>query len=187
MEKPFLMLVEDVFHLSRGGLVMATGRIERGLVRKGDRVELIGFGSDALAHVTDIDVGGLRVDEAGAGTNIGLLLPGAVAGAVERGQVLAAPGSIGAHTAFTADITMLPKEQGGTDVLTGEGLHVHVLAAAVRGVVTLPRETGALRPLHIGTATITLERPVALEEGRSFAVRRHGRAVGSGAVTRLLP
>ncbi|MFE3788088.1 EF-Tu/IF-2/RF-3 family GTPase [Streptomyces goshikiensis] len=187
MEKPFLMLVEDVFSPRRQGrLVMPTGRIERGRIRKGDAVELVGFGGDVLAHVTDIDVSRLRVNEASAGMNVGLLLPGAMAGAVERGQILAEPGSIGAYVAFAADITLLPEEQGGTEVLTGESLDFYIRAATVRGVVTLPRETDALRPLHEGAVTVTLERSVALEDGQSFAFRLHGRAVGSGTVTQLL-
>ncbi|MFD4247572.1 EF-Tu/IF-2/RF-3 family GTPase [Streptomyces sp. NPDC058525] len=180
------MLVEDVFFPRQGRLVMATGRIERGRVRKGDAVELVGFGGDALAHVTDIDMSGLRVDEASAGMNVGLLLPGPTAGAMERGQVLAAPGSIGAHIAFAADITLLPEEQGGAEVLTGESLDFYVRATAVRGMVTLSPETDALHPVHLGTVTVKLERPVALEEGQSFAFRLHGRAAGSGMVTQLL-
>ncbi|MFF2078356.1 EF-Tu/IF-2/RF-3 family GTPase [Kitasatospora sp. NPDC058162] len=186
VEKPFLMLVEDVIVPRQGRLVMPTGRIERGRVRKGDAVELVGFGARALAHVTGIDAGSRLVDEASAGMNVGLLLPGAMAGAVERGQILAAPGSIGARVAFAADITPLPKEQGGVEVLTGESLHFYIRVAAVRGVVTLPRETDVLQPLHMSAATVTLERPVALEEGQSFAFRLRGRAAGSGNVTRLL-
>ncbi|MCC2280498.1 hypothetical protein LKL35_34580 [Streptomyces sp. ET3-23] len=186
VEKPFLMLVEDVFIPRQGRLVMPTGRIERGRVCKGDAVELVGFGAHALAHVTDIDVSSRLVNEASAGMNVGLLLPGAMAGAVKRGQILAAPGSIGARVAFAADITMLPEEQGGAEVLTGESLDFYIRAAAVRGVVTLPHETDALQPLQMSAATVTLERPLALEEGQSFAFRLHGRAAGSGTVTQLL-
>ncbi|MEU9465831.1 EF-Tu/IF-2/RF-3 family GTPase [Streptomyces avermitilis] len=185
-EKPFLMYVEDVHCLNQGRVLMLTGRIARGRVRKGDDVELVGFHSSPVAHVTDIDAGKLRVDEARAGMNVGLLLRGAPAGAAERGQVLATPGSIEAHGGFAADITVLPEHQGGAEVLTGGRLHFHMHAADVWGVVRLSHDTDVLRPLHQGAVTVTLERPVALEEGQSFAFRHHGRAAGSGTVTRLL-
>ncbi len=181
-EKPFLMPVEDVFR--RGGLVMPTGRIERGRVREGDEVALVGFGG-ATAHVTGIDAGERPMGEACAGMNVGLLLRGVVAEAFVRGKVLAAPGSIDAHAGFAADITLLSEEHGGAEVRTGQRLQCHIRAAVVSGVVTSTEDTDALRPLHKGAVTVTLEQPVALEEGQSFAFRLHGRAAGSGTVTRL--
>ncbi|GHB54034.1 hypothetical protein GCM10010377_51290 [Streptomyces viridiviolaceus] len=184
-QKPFLMAVEDVFSSNRGRIVRATGRIERGRICTGDGVEIVGFGGDAVVRVTGVDGCGPRAGEALAGMNVGLLLPSAAAGAVVRGQVLAAPGSIGAHVAFGADVALLTEDQGGSEVRTGEGLDFCVRAGAVRGVVTLPPGTDALQPLHMAAVTVTLERPVALEVGQSFAVRHRGRAAGSGTVTRL--
>ncbi|MFG2711970.1 EF-Tu/IF-2/RF-3 family GTPase [Streptomyces goshikiensis] len=163
---------------------MATGRIERGRVGKGDEVELVGF-RGAIARVTGIDAGKLPSDEACAGMNVGLLLRGAAAGVVERGQVLAAPGSIDAHVGFAADISLLSEAHGAGEVRTGERLQFHIRTAVVLGVVTLSQETDALQPLHKGAVTVTLEQPVALEEGQSFAFRHHGRAAGSVIVTRL--
>jgi elongation factor Tu len=170
-------------------VVQVTGRIERGRVRTADEVEIVG-GSEgcSLTRVTGIEACRRQpVEEATAGMNVGLLLPGAAAGAVERGHVLAAPGSITVHSAFVADIAPLSEEQGGSEVLTGDVLDCHIHAGAVKGTVTLPGELDALRPLHMAAVTLTLERPVALEAGRSFAFRHRGRAAGSGTVTRLLP
>ncbi|MFF4602612.1 EF-Tu/IF-2/RF-3 family GTPase [Streptomyces sp. NPDC001339] len=194
VEKPFLMCVEDVFHLNQGRLVMPTGRIERGRVRRGDDVEIVGFGSCAVTHVTDIETGRLRVgepirrrvDEASAGMHVGLLLPGAAAGAIERGVVLAAPRSIEAYSGFAADIALLSEEEGGAEIRTGDCLCFYIRAAAVCGAVTLPRGTDVLHPLHQGAVTVMLEQPVALEEGHSFPFRYRGRAAGSGTVTQLL-
>ncbi|MEV6653987.1 EF-Tu/IF-2/RF-3 family GTPase [Streptomyces sp. NPDC051219] len=186
-EKPFLLVVEDVFCLNQGRVVRATGRIERGRVCTADDVEIVGFGGGAITRVTGIDGCELRVEEAVAGMNVGLLLPGAAAGAVKRGQVLAAPGSIGAHVAFSADVALLPEDQGGAEVRTGEGLDFYIRAGAVRGIVTLPLGMDALQPLHKAAVTVTLERPAALEDGQSLIVRHHGRAAGSGTGTRLLP
>ncbi|KWT58190.1 hypothetical protein ADL21_30850 [Streptomyces albus subsp. albus] len=180
------MPVEDVFSLNQGRLVMLTGRVERGRVRTGDEVESVGFEGGGTAHVVGIDAQRVRVGEAGAGMNAGLLLHGAEAGEAERGQVLAAPGSIAAHTVFAADIALLSEEEGAAEVRTGGSLAFYVRAAAVRGVVTLPHGMDALRPLHTATVTVALERPVALEESQPFAFRQHGRAAGSGTVTRLL-
>ncbi|MEU8889429.1 hypothetical protein [Streptomyces sp. NPDC048442] len=106
-------------------------------------------------------------------------------GRVERGQVLVAPGSVDAQVGFAADISLLAEEHGAVEVRTGERLRFHIRTAAVWGVVALPHDSGVLRPLHLGAVTVTLEQPVALEEGQSFALRHRGRAVGSGTVTRL--
>ncbi|WP_269858186.1 EF-Tu/IF-2/RF-3 family GTPase [Streptomyces sp. RPT161] len=186
VETPFLMVVEDVFRLNQGRVIMATGPIERGRVRTGDEVATVGFHGGAIACVTGIEAFRLRVEEASAGMNVALLLPGATAGAVERGQVLAAPGSVDAHTAFGADIALLSEEQGGGEVRTGERLDFYIRAGGVKGVVALPRKMDALQPLHQAAVRVTLDRPVALEPGQSFAFRLHGRAAGSGTVTQLL-
>ncbi|CAL9581777.1 Elongation factor Tu [Streptomyces sp. enrichment culture] len=182
------MVVEDVFSLHQDRVVRATGRIERGRVRAADELEIVGSGDCSITRVTGIEACPPRspLDEATAGMNAALLLPG-TAGTVERGHVLAAPGSVAAHTAFVADIALLPEEQGGTELSTGDTLDFHIHAGAVRGTVTLPARLDALRPLHTAAVTVTLEHPVALENGRPFAFRHHGRAAGSGTVTRLLP
>ncbi|WP_406473138.1 EF-Tu/IF-2/RF-3 family GTPase [Streptomyces platensis] len=185
-EAPFLLVVEDFFPLNQGRLVRVTGRMERGRVRTADEVQIVGFGAGAITRVSRIDGGRQRVDEAYTGMNVGLLLPGAMTEVIERGQVLAAPGSIGAHIDFDADIVLLPEDQGGSELRTGGSLDFYIHAGAVRGTVTLPHGMHTLHPLHTATATVTLERPVALERGRSFAFRHHGRAGGSGTVTRLL-
>ncbi|MFJ1967509.1 EF-Tu/IF-2/RF-3 family GTPase [Streptomyces sp. NPDC087903] len=179
------MSVEDVFSLRQGRVVMLAGRIERGRVRCGDEVEIVGLGGGATAHVAGIEEGRAPVDEAIAGMNVGVLLRDIAADAVARGQVLAAPGSIAAHTAFTADLTLWSEEQGGADVVSGDRLRFHTRAAAVWGIVVLPHGIEVVRPLHGGEVTVTLEEPVALEHGRQFAFRHHSRAAGSGTVTRL--
>ncbi|MFD7669110.1 EF-Tu/IF-2/RF-3 family GTPase [Streptomyces sp. NPDC059788] len=186
VEQPFLMPVTDVFGREQGRAVLVTGAVERGRIRAGDEVEFVGLGGDAGAVVAEIEVGGRRVDEAGADTRVGLLLRGAATGTAEAGQVLAAPDSIDAWTGFTADVTLLSEEQGGAEVRTGRRLQFHLRSAVVPGVVTLPPGTDVLHPLHTGTLTAVLERPVALEPGHFFAYRRHGRAAGTGTVTRLL-
>ncbi|WP_338069037.1 EF-Tu/IF-2/RF-3 family GTPase [Streptomyces populi] len=188
------MSVEDVFHPRRnrsaprrGRLVIATGRIERGRIRRGDPVEIVGLGADLTTTVADIDHFRVPVAEAGADMNVGVLLPGTVpvALALERGQVLATPGSVSARACFTADIDVLSEEHGGTEIRSGDRLQFHVRSAAVPGTVTLPEGTDVIRPLHRAEATVTLEQAVVLEEGRLFAFRHHGRAAGSGTVTRL--
>ncbi|MFF9868220.1 hypothetical protein ACF1G0_22935 [Streptomyces sp. NPDC013953] len=185
-EKPFLMAVEDVFVRNQGRAVLACGRIERGRVRTADEVEIVGFAGGPVIRITGVDGCRPQDGEARAGMHAGLLLPGTVAGAIERGQVLAAPGSIGAHAVFAADIALLPEHQGGAEVLSGDHLHFHVRAGAVKGLVTLPDGMEVLRASHMAAVTVRLERPLALESGWVFAFRHHGRAAGSGTVTRLL-
>ncbi|MFF3329719.1 EF-Tu/IF-2/RF-3 family GTPase [Streptomyces sp. NPDC002888] len=181
------MPVEDVFRLNQGRIVMAAGQIERGRVRRGDEVEFVGFGAHAIACVAGIDASRQRLDEASAGMNVGLLVSGAAAGTVERGQVLAAPGSISAYVAFAAEIALLSEEQGGADVHTGAVLDFYIRSGGVRGVVTLlSHGVDTLQPLHMAAVSVMLERPVALEIGQSFPFRHLGRAAGSGTVTRLL-
>ncbi|MFJ3213520.1 EF-Tu/IF-2/RF-3 family GTPase [Streptomyces flaveolus] len=178
------MSVEDVFSLQQGRIVMLTGRIERGRVRTGDEVEIVGLEGGVTASVAGIDASRIRIDEARADMHVGILLQGIPADAVERGQVLAAPGSISAHACFTADIALLPEEQGGTDVTSGDRLRFHTRTAAVWGTVAL-HGVDVVRPLHRAEVTVTLEQSVAMEEAQAFAFRHHGRAAGSGTVLRL--
>ncbi|MFJ7152888.1 hypothetical protein ACIQVT_32625 [Streptomyces sp. NPDC100445] len=186
VERPFLMVVEDVFPARRGA-VMVTGRVERGRVREREPVEIVGPAGrpTAAAVVAGIEGNGVWIAEAGAELNVGVALDGVAAADVARGQVLAAPGSIAAHRHFTADIAVLSAEQGGADVFSGDRLRVHVRAAAVQGTVTLPEGTDVVRPVHAAAVTPALEEAVALEVGQSFAFRHHGRAAGSGTVTGL--
>ncbi|MFF9627114.1 EF-Tu/IF-2/RF-3 family GTPase [Streptomyces griseosporeus] len=182
---PLLMAVGDVFPLRQGRLVMAAGWIERGAVRTGDEVEIVGSGAGAggTAVVTGIDAHGTRVPEARAGRTVGLLLPGVTA--VRRGHVLAAPGTIGAHAGCTAEIDLLSEDEGGADVRSGETLVLHVRTDVVPGTVHLLSGPGVLPPLHRATVRIALEHPVPLEPGHRFAFRHHGRAAGTGTVLRL--
>jgi elongation factor Tu len=184
-EKPFLMPVEDVFRLQQGRVLMVTGRIERGQVRKGDTVEIIGLGGSATALIADIEQHQVPVGEASTDMNVGLLLRGVASDAVERGQVLATPGSASAHVDFTADITLLSEEQGSVDIVSGDRLRFHTRTAAVWATVTLPEGADTVRPLQGAEVVVALEEPVALEAGQSFAFRHHGRAAGSGTVTQL--
>ncbi|WP_030983202.1 hypothetical protein, partial [Streptomyces sp. NRRL S-1813] len=186
VEEPFLMPVSDVVPLRQGRAVMFTGAIERGHVHTGDTVEFVGLGNSGCALVTEIDARGTRVDEAGVGRNVGLVLRGVEAGGGKQGQVLAAPGSVGAHAHFTAEIELLPEDEGGRDVVTGSRLIFYAYTAALRGTVTLPQGLDTLRPHGSATVTVALDKPLALEEGRPFAFRHYGRAAGSGIVTRLL-
>ncbi|MET7597044.1 hypothetical protein ACWERY_34130 [Streptomyces sp. NPDC004082] len=186
MSRPFLMRVEDIFPLHQGRTVMVTGGTERGSVRGGDEVEIVGFGTARIVRVIGIRLGARHVEEARAGSNPGLLLPGPVASALERGQVLATPGSIGAHAAFTAEIALLPEAQGGTDLSTGGVLWCHLGAASLPGTVPLPAGLDTLSPLHLAPVTVRLERAVPLEAGQRFAFRLRGRAAGAGTVTGLL-
>ncbi|MEU9105665.1 hypothetical protein AB0D54_15045 [Streptomyces xanthophaeus] len=185
VEEAFLMALEDVFRLHQGRAVMVTGRIERGLVRQGDLVEIVGSDCTVTALVAGIEQCRVRIGAASAGMNVGVLLDGAVADAVGRGQVLATPGSIRARGCFTADITLLSEEQGGVDVVSGDRLQFHTRAAAVCGTVTLPGGADVVRPLHGAEVVVALDEAVALEVGQSFAVRARGRAAGSGTVIRL--
>ncbi|MEV8551048.1 EF-Tu/IF-2/RF-3 family GTPase [Streptomyces glaucescens] len=180
------MTVEDVFLLHQGRLVLASGRIERGRVRRGDEVTSVGSGPGTTARVAGIRDGRHAVAEARAGTNAALLLPGAVTGGVARGHVLAAPGSIRAYGVFDAEIALSAQDEGGGEVRTGDALTCYLRAAGAEGVVTLPPGLDVLPPLHLATVRITLGRPVALEPGHRFPFRRHGRAAGCGTVTRLL-
>ncbi len=178
-----LFVVEGRFALNQGRAVLVTGRIERGRDRSGDVVEILGSGGGGIVRVADVESGERRLDEASAGMNVGLRLPGAAA--VERGDVLAAPGTIGAHQSFDAEIAVLPEDQGGSELLTGDRLSFYLRADAVQGAVSLPEGVDALQPVHAAMVTVTLEGAVALEVGQRFAFRHRGRAAGSGTVILL--
>ncbi|MER7759847.1 hypothetical protein [Streptomyces sp. NPDC097619] len=176
------MPVEDVFDRGWGRGVLVTGLVERGRVRGGDTVAVVGGDGDAVVVIGAVETGDGPVLEASAGTSISVLLPGGTA--VHRVQVLASPGSIEAHRAFTAEITLLPEEDGGSVVRVGTEALVHLRTALASGTV-LPASGTELRPGASGRVAFTLDRPVALEKGQRVAIRLRGRAAGSGTVTRL--
>ncbi|MFF0739491.1 hypothetical protein ACFYVL_03735 [Streptomyces sp. NPDC004111] len=182
----FLLPVSDVLPRWRGRDVLVAGCVERGRVRPGDDVEFVGYGRRTSARVGDIVLLRERVAEASTGMSVGLLFPGAVAGLVEPGQVVAAPGAVGAHLSFAADLALLSEEHGATELRTGDGLGFHLRTAVARGTVVLPRGTDVLHPLHTAVVTVVLERPLVLEPGQVFAFRQRGRAAGSGTVRRIL-
>ncbi|MBX6331833.1 MAG: elongation factor Tu [Gemmatimonadaceae bacterium] len=187
MDKPFLMPVEDVFSITGRGTV-ATGRIERGKVKVGDEVELVGFGSEKKTVVTGVEMFRKLLDEGVAGDNVGLLLRGVDKNEIERGMVLAKPGSITPHTKFEAEVYVLTKEEGGrhTPFFNGYRPQFYFRTTDVTGTVQLPQGTEMVMPGDNIQMTIELVSPIAMEEQLRFAIREGGRTVGAGVVTKIL-
>jgi elongation factor Tu len=188
VDKPFLMPVEDVFTITGRGTV-ATGRIERGKVKVGDEVEIVGLAPETRKTVvTGVEMHRKTLQEGIAGDNVGLLLRGVSREEVERGQVLAKPGSITPHTKFEASVYVLKKEEGGrhTAFFTGYRPQFYFRTTDVTGVVRLPPGVEMVMPGDNVTFTVELIKPVALEEGLRFAIREGGRTVGAGVVTKIL-
>ena len=186
--KPFMMPVEDVFSITGRGTV-ATGRVERGQVKVGDVVEIVGLRDEPLSTtVTGVEMFRKLLDYAEAGDNIGALLRGIAREDVERGQVLAAPKSITPHTKFTADVYVLSKEEGGrhTPFFSNYRPQFYFRTTDVTGVVTLPEGTEMVMPGDNVTMTVELISPIAIETGTRFSVREGGRTVGSGVVTEII-
>ncbi|MEY9842267.1 elongation factor Tu [Streptacidiphilus sp. EB103A] len=190
-DAPFLLPVENVLTITGRGTVV-TGAVERGRVRMGDRVEVLGLGGEQLTSVvTGVETFGRTMEAAEAGDNVALLLRGVQRGQVRRGQVVAAPGSISTHTRFTARVYLLGTAEGGrrTPVTSGYRPQFYLRTGDVVGDVTLGgvhQETGVARPGETVELTVELGRPVPLEPGLGFAVREGGRTVGAGNVTALL-
>jgi elongation factor Tu len=184
-EAPFLLPVEDVFSRRGGRAALVTGRIERGSVGVGDEVETVGHGPRGILTVAAVEAFGRPIGRAMTGMNVGLLFD--VAEPTRRGQVLAAPGSTGAHARFTADLTLLPEADGGAEVHDGDRLQLHLRADSLLGTVSLAPGTHVLLPCHGGPVTVTLELPVPLEAGQTFPFRHHRRAAGRGTVTAVPP
>jgi elongation factor Tu len=186
-EKPFLMPVEDVFTITGRGTV-ATGRVERGKVKVGDEIEIIGL-SDARRKsvVTGVEMFRKLLDSAQAGDNIGALLRGVERKDIERGQVLAKPGSVNPHTNFSAQVYVLTKEEGGRHkpFFTGYRPQFYFRTTDVTGVITLPEGTEMVMPGDNITVSVELISPIAIEEGTRFAIREGGRTVGAGAVASI--
>ncbi len=187
LDKPFLMPVEDVFSITGRGTV-ATGRIERGKVKVGDEVEIVGLKAPRKTVVTGVEMFHKQLQEGQAGDNVGILLRGIEKTQVERGQVLAVPGSVKAHTQFEAEVYVLTKEEGGrhTPFFSGYKPQFYIRTADVTGSVTLPEGVEMVMPGDNVKMTVELLEPVALESGLRFAIREGGRTVGAGVITKVL-
>jgi elongation factor Tu len=187
-DKPFLMPVEDVFSITGRGTV-ATGRVDRGVLKVSDEVEIIGLTEERRkVVVTGVEMFRKLLDQAEAGDNIGALLRGVQRTEIERGQVLCAPGSINPHTKFTAEVYVLKKEEGGrhTPFFNGYRPQFYFRTTDVTGDLLLPEGVEMVMPGDNVTMTITLITPIAIEEGLRFAIREGGRTVGSGVVTSII-
>ncbi|HEX9057858.1 MAG TPA: elongation factor Tu, partial [Ktedonobacterales bacterium] len=187
IDQPFLMPIEDVFSIKGRGTVV-TGRIERGLVKVGESVEIVGFTAQARAvTVTGVEMFLKILDQGEAGDNVGCLLRGVERNEVERGQVLAKPGSIKPHTRFAAQVYVLSKEEGGrhTPFFNGYRPQFYIRTTDVTGAIGLPEGVEMIMPGDNITMQVELITPVALEEGSRFAIREGGRTVGAGVVTQV--
>ncbi|WP_374016391.1 elongation factor Tu [Paenibacillus thiaminolyticus] len=187
-EKPFLMPVEDVFSITGRGTV-ATGRVERGTVKVGDEIEIVGIQEETKKSVvTGVEMFRKLLDSAQAGDNIGALLRGVDRNQIERGQVLAKPGSVKPHTEFTAQVYVLTKEEGGRHkpFFTGYRPQFYFRTTDVTGIIDLPEGTEMVMPGDNITVTVNLIAPIAIEEGTRFAIREGGRTVGAGAVASII-
>jgi len=186
-DKPFLMPVEDVFTITGRGTV-ATGRVERGVIKVGDEVEIVGLAeAPRKTVVTGVEMFRKLLDQAQAGDNIGALLRGVDRKEIERGQVLAKPGSINPHTKFTGEVYILSKEEGGrhTPFFQGYRPQFYFRTTDVTGVVTLPEGVEMVMPGDNVKIDVELITPIAIEEGLRFAIREGGRTVGAGVVTAI--
>lgn len=187
LDKPFLMPVEDVFSIKGRGTV-ATGRIERGKIKVGEEVELVGIKETKKSVVTGVEMFRKTLDEGQAGDNVGILLRGIEKDQVERGQVLAKPGSITPHTEFEAEVYILTKEEGGrhSPFFTGYRPQFYVRTTDVTGEIALPSGVEMVMPGDNAKMTVKLIQPVAMEQGFRFAIREGGKTVGAGAITKIL-
>src|SRR6266511_742054 len=187
VDKPFQMPVEDVFSITGRGTV-ATGRIDKGKVKVGDEVEMVGFGTDKKTVVTGVEMFRKLLDDGQAGDNVGLLLRGIEKDQIERGMVLAKPGSIKPHTQFEAEVYVLTKEEGGrhTPFFKGYRPQFYFRTTDVTGSEELPGGVEMVMPGDNTKMTIELITPIAMEEQLRFAIREGGRTVGAGVVTKIL-
>jgi elongation factor Tu len=187
LDKPFLMPVEDVFSITGRGTV-ATGRIESGIVKTGDTVEIVGIKATTSTVVTGVEMFKKNLDQGQAGDNAGCLLRGTKREDIERGQVLCKPGSITPHTKYKAEVYVLKKEEGGrhTPFFTGYRPQFYFRTTDVTGVANLPEGTEMVMPGDNVTMEIELIQPIAMDQGLRFAIREGGRTVGSGVVTEIV-
>ena len=186
-DKPFLMPVEDVFTITGRGTV-ATGRVERGTVKVGDTVEIVGMNSKLSTVITGVEMFRKMLDQAQAGDNVGLLLRGVQRNEIERGQVLCKPASIKPHTHFTSEVYVLKKEEGGrhTPFFNGYRPQFYFRTTDVTGTIELPEGVEMVMPGDNVRMTIKLITPIAIEQGLRFAIREGGRTVGSGVVSSII-
>jgi elongation factor Tu len=186
LDKPFLMPVEDVFGIKGRGTVV-TGRIERGIVKTGEEVEIVGIIETRKTTVTGVEMFKKLLDEGQAGDNVGCLLRGIERDDVQRGQVLAKPGSVKPHTKFDAQVYVLSKEEGGrhTPFFNNYRPQFYVRTTDVTGAIKLPEGTEMVMPGDNIVMSVELIQPVAIEEGLRFAIREGGRTVGAGVVTKI--
>jgi elongation factor Tu len=187
LDKPFLLAVEDVFSIKGRGTV-ATGRIERGKIKVGDEVDIIGFGANKKSVVTGVEMFRKLVDEGQAGDNVGVLLRGIEKNDIERGQVIAKPGSLTPHKKFNGQMYVLKKEEGGrhTPFFTNYRPQFYIRTTDVTGTVQLPEDVKMVMPGDNVAVVVELITPVALEEQMRFAIREGGKTVGAGVVTKIL-
>ncbi|HWY79989.1 MAG TPA: elongation factor Tu [Candidatus Sulfotelmatobacter sp.] len=187
LDKPFLMPVEDVFSIKGRGTVV-TGRIERGVVKVNETIEVVGLDKNKTSVVTGVEMFKKQLDEGQAGDNVGLLLRGLEKSDVERGQVIAKPGSITPHTEFEAEAYVLTKEEGGrhTPFFKGYRPQFYIRTTDVTGNVTLPDGVEMVMPGDTTKMTVKLIVPVALEEGLRYAIREGGKTVGAGVITKII-
>ncbi|MBD8500619.1 elongation factor Tu [Paenibacillus arenosi] len=187
-DKPFLMPVEDVFSITGRGTV-ATGRVERGTIKVGDEIEIVGIQEETRKSVvTGVEMFRKLLDSAQAGDNVGALLRGVDRNNIERGQVLVKPGTVKPHTVFSAQVYVLTKEEGGRHkpFFTGYRPQFYFRTTDVTGVIDLPEGTEMVMPGDNITVTVNLINPIAIEEGTRFAIREGGRTVGAGAVATII-
>jgi elongation factor Tu len=187
IDKPFLMPVEDVFSISGRGTVV-TGRVERGIVKVGDEIEIVGIKPTVKTICTGVEMFRKLLDQGQAGDNIGALLRGTKREEVERGQVLAKPGSITPHTKFTAEVYVLSKDEGGrhTPFFNGYRPQFYFRTTDVTGSIDLPAGVEMVMPGDNISMTVALIAPIAMEEGLRFAIREGGRTVGAGVVAKII-
>jgi elongation factor Tu len=185
-EKPFLMSIEDVFSITGRGTVV-TGRVEQGILKKMEEVEIVGLKATTKTVATDLEMFRKLLDEVQAGDNVGVLLRGIDKDDVQRGQVLAKPGSITPHTEFSAQTYVLGKDEGGrhTPLFTGYQPQFYFRTTDVTGQISLPEGTEMVMPGDNIEMSVVLEKPIAMEEGLRFAIREGGRTVGAGRVVKI--
>jgi elongation factor Tu len=187
IDKPFLMPIEDVFSISGRGTVV-TGRVERGIVKVGEEVEIVGIRPTSKTTVTGVEMFRKLLDQGQAGDNIGALLRGIERDGIERGQVLAKPGSVTPHTVFVAEAYILTKEEGGrhTPFFANYRPQFYFRTTDVTGIVKLPEGTEMVMPGDNISVEVELIVPIAMEEKLRFAIREGGRTVGAGVVAKIL-
>jgi elongation factor Tu len=186
LDKPFMMAVEDVFSIKGRGTV-ATGRIEQGVVKVNDEIEIVGIKDTSKTVVTGVEMFKKSLDQGQAGDNVGLLLRGIEREQIERGQVLAKPGSITPHTEFDAEVYVLTKDEGGrhTPFFKGYKPQFYFQTTDVTGEVELPADVEMVAPGDTITFKVKLIQPIAMDQGQRFAIREGGRTVGAGVVTKI--